>query len=136
MKFAKQRSSAVRVAVAAGTTLLLAVAASCGGGSDDSLSEEAARGKRIASSRGCAACHGASGQGGVGPTWEGLAGSEVALVDGTTVIADDAYLVRAIVEPGAELVEGYPLQMPKNELSEAEVADVVAYINELSDAGG
>jgi mono/diheme cytochrome c family protein len=111
--------------------------AACGGsggsgsGSGDSaLSEAGQRGRDISNSNGCAGCHG--GDGGVGPSWDGLYGSEVKLADGTTVTADEAYLTRAIVEPNAEIVEGYVLKMPSNDLTADEVADVVAYIRDLS----
>jgi cytochrome oxidase Cu insertion factor (SCO1/SenC/PrrC family)/cytochrome c553 len=98
------------------------------------LSEAGARGRDISTSNGCAACHGSNGQGGAGPEWIGLADSEVELADGSTVIADDEYLTRAIGDPGAELVAGYSLRMPDNTLSDAEIADVVAYIRDLSPA--
>ena len=74
----------------------------------------------------------ANGEGGTGPTWVGLAGAEVELLDGTFVVADEAYLVRSIVEPEADLRAGFTLQMPRNSLSESEVADVIAYIEDLS----
>ena len=112
--------------------LLVLGASACGGGGDSELSELAQRGKSTANSNGCASCHGAAGQGGVGPTWIDLAGRQVELKDGTTVTADDAYLIRAILEPNAQEVAGYTLQMPTNGLSEAEAADVVAYIKELT----
>ena len=63
----------------------------------------------------------------------GLAGAEVPLADGTTVVADTAYLIRSIVDPGAELVADYNLRMPANNLSDAEIADIVAYIETLAD---
>ncbi len=115
--------------------LLLAALAvgvgACGGSSSD-LSELAQRGKETSNNNGCASCHGANGQGGVGPTWIDLAGSEVELADGSTVVADEAYLLRSILEPDAEIVAGYTLKMPVNGLSEAEAADVVSYIEELT----
>ena len=43
---------------------------------------------------------------GVGPTWKGLAGSRVKLVDGTTVTADNAYLRTAIEDPDRQIVAG------------------------------
>src|SRR5829696_6182792 len=43
----------------------------------------AAEGKDIAARNGCAACHGANGEGGVGPPWVGLLGCEVELNDGS-----------------------------------------------------
>ena len=36
---------------------------------------------------------------GTGPTWKGLYGSEVKLVDGTTVTADETYLKESITDP-------------------------------------
>lgn len=103
----------------------------CGGG-DSELSELAERGKQISLANGCASCHGAQGQGGIGPTWVDLAGSERELKDGTTVVADDDYLIRAILEPDAEVVAGYSLGMPTNGLSEDQAENVVQYIKELS----
>ena len=52
---------------------------------------------------------------------------------GTTVVADDAYLTAAIAEPSRDLVDGYTLKMPANNLDDTEIADIVAYINALAD---
>jgi cytochrome c oxidase subunit 2 len=52
------------------------------------------------------------------------------------VTADDAYLTRAIADPGAERVAGFALEMPANDLSEEEIAQIVAYIRALGEAGG
>lgn len=117
-----------------GPTLVVVAALLLGcSSSDGTLSEAAASGKRIATAKGCAGCHGQNGEGGVGPKWVGLAGSEVQLFDGSVVIADDEYLVRSIKEPGADLLAEYALQMPQNDLSDDEVDAVVAYIKELGD---
>ncbi len=116
------------------TSALAFGAASCG--SDESgiqLSEAGERGKSLSASSGCAGCHGANGQGGVGPTWQGLAGSDVELADGSIIVADEDYLIRAITEPGADLLANYAIQMPRNNLDAAQVADIVAYINDLAD---
>lgn len=115
------------------TAVLAAGAAACGGGDDgaSALSEAGQRGKQIATAKGCAGCHGLEGQGGVGPTWQGLAGSEVELADGTVVRADDEYLVRSITDPGADLLADFAVQMPRNDLNDSEVADIVAYIKDL-----
>lgn len=66
-----------------------------------------ARGEELWSSAGCAGCHSLDGSTGVGPTMQGLAGSTVTLDDGSTVTADDAYLERAIVDPDAQVSEGF-----------------------------
>jgi cytochrome c oxidase subunit 2 len=125
-----------RAALAARVTLLLMAAAASGSSSSDELSEAGQRGRGVANSSGCASCHGPDGQGGVGPKWTDLAGSEVTLSDGRVVVADDAYLTTAIVDPGAEFVAGFTVQMPTNALSDDEVADVIAYIKDLRSAGG
>jgi cytochrome c oxidase subunit 2 len=120
------------------TAVVSGSAAACGGGGGGAagveLSEAGERGREIANANGCAGCHGNDGQGGAGPTWVGLAGSQVELSDGTVVTADDAYLARAISDPGAEVVAGNALRMPENSLTDAEIADVIAYIHDLSAA--
>jgi cytochrome c2 len=66
-----------------------------------------ARGKTLYTADGCSACHSLTGAAGVGPTFKGLAGSQVTLNDGTTITADDAYLERSITTPDAQIVKGY-----------------------------
>lgn len=119
--------------------LLGAVAVVPGCGADDGaiasdLSPAALEGRSVAQSKGCAACHGANGAGSVGPPFVGLFGSEVSLQSGETVIADRDYLERSILEPSAQLVEGYNLPMPRTELTSAEIDAVIAYIEELSES--
>jgi mono/diheme cytochrome c family protein len=105
------------------------VALGCAADPDEGLSADAQRGQRIAADSGCMACHGPSGPAG---DFSGLAGSTVTLTDGTTVVADTAYLVESIVDPAARLVAGYEQQlMPVNRLTDDEVALVVAYIEAL-----
>lgn len=85
--------------------------------------------------KGCAACHGTNGEGNVGPAFVGLYGSDVALQDGTTVVADDAYLTRSIKDPNADKVDGFNLPMPTNDLDDAEIASILAYLRDLGDDG-
>jgi len=89
------------------------------------------RGRDLVASSGCAACHGADGGGGIGPSWVGLAGSDVELVDGTTVVADESFLRRSILEPEAQFVAGYGVVMPRNGLTPDEVDAVIAFIMSL-----
>lgn len=119
---------------------VLTVAASCGAagaGSSESagapLPPDAAAGRDVARDHGCAGCHGPDFAGGVGPSWVGLAGSTVELDDGTAVVADSAYLTRAIADPRAERVDGYAVAMPDNDLTDEEIAQVVAYIEALGE---
>ena len=137
---AVRQANRSRFVITAGIIVIMAVggvACASDGTSGDSaaadLSPAAQRGEQLARSKGCAGCHGQDFGGGAGPAWVGLAGSEVTLVDGTTVVADYAYLTAAIAEPSKDLVDGYTLKMPPNNLDDAEVADIVAYINALAD---
>ena len=109
------------------TTVLSGACASSG----DSASTPADRGKAIAMRAGCTSCHGATSIRGLGPTWNGLAGSTVKLDDGSTVVADNAYLAESIRSPSAKKVAGYSIAMPAMQLSDEEVAALIAYIDSL-----
>lgn len=72
-------------------------------------------GKKLAEQNGCLGCHSTDGTRRVGPSFKGLTGSERTVTkDGQTikVMADSAYLTRALREPGAEVTDGYPAAMP------------------------
>ncbi len=115
--------------------MVTAVLVACGGDPAPppvALSAEGQRGLELASAKGCAGCHRVDGKDAAGPTWKDLYNSEVTLTDGTTVTADDAYLVEAIKDPWAKKVKGYSTIMPRNSLKADEVAAIVTYIKELS----
>ncbi len=82
-----------------------------------------AAGKAVFASAGCASCHtfeaaGASGT--VGPN-----------LDEVLADKDAEYVNRAIVEPNAEIAEGYqPGIMPSFELSDDQVNDLVAFLTQ------
>lgn len=117
----------------AGSGAVVPTAPSAPGGTPAGAGGDVANGEQLSRSQGCAGCHGSDFGGGAGPGWIGLAGAERPLADGTVVVADTAYLTRAIADPAAEVVAGYTLRMPANGLSESEIADVVAFIETLSD---
>lgn len=77
------------------------------------------------------ACHTIDGNAGVGPTWQGLWMSEVTLTDGSTVTADADYITESIVEPTAKIHEGFGPSMPKMNLTDEQIADVIAFIATL-----
>lgn len=123
---------ALLVAVAAAAVLSACGADSSGGATPPSdLSPAAQAGYDVYRDAGCAACHGAAGEGGVGPRLAGVYGTNVELSDGSTVVADDAYLTTSIKDPNAQKVAGYNVPMPQNNLSDQDVAAVVAYLREL-----
>ena len=117
----------------AATFLLALSLAACAAADDEAitLSPAAIDGRDIARSNGCAACHGANGQGGVGPAFVGLYLSDRELIDGSIVVADRDYLYESITQPGAKLVAGYRGRMPSNNLDDAQVASIMAWIEEL-----
>ena len=90
------------------------------------------RGEALVAANGCAACHSVNGAQGIGPTWRGLFGQEEVLTDGTTVIADEAYIAESIHDPQAKIVEGFETQlMPSYGFTDEQIADIVAYIKTL-----
>ncbi|MBV6418522.1 MAG: hypothetical protein CMLOHMNK_03396 [Steroidobacteraceae bacterium] len=96
----------------------------------------AARGEALAREYGCVACHASDTRRLVGPGWGGLYGSTVALTDGSSVKADDAYLVESIVQPNAKTVAGFPsgTMVSYAEILDREQVDaIVAYIRSLGE---
>jgi|GEM_PF-1829509 len=99
------------------------------------ISPLAEQGESIAAQFGCAACHSANGDPGIGPTWKGLFGLTRSLTDGTEVTADEAYLQEAIVAPNTKIVQGFPPSiMPQDfgdRLSEDQIQAIIEYIKVL-----
>lgn len=117
-------------------TVSVFVAAGCGdGGSATKEPPSSDCGRRLFAQRGCPSCHTTNGERGVGPTLAGLAGSVVKLGDGRTLTADSLYLRRSILDPDADVVEGFAEgvmagAMPAP-LTEEEADAVVAYLQDL-----
>ena len=111
----------------AGASAAAAAATPATGGGDNQV----VQGQALAQSKGCMACHTVDGGARVGPTWKGLYGTTRALADGSTVLADEGYLRRSIVEPQAQVVKGFPSIMPPANLGNDEVAALLAYIQSL-----
>ncbi len=92
-------------------------------------------GKALFNKYGCVSCHGVST--GMAPSLSNLYMSKVHLTNGSTAIADDAYIREAILNPTAHVPVGYQPIMPvfKDELNEGQVLDLIAYIKSLSATG-
>jgi cytochrome c oxidase subunit 2 len=93
----------------------------------------AVHGRDVAVRHACVACHTLDGQRTLGPTWRSLYLSQVPLTDGRTVVADEAYLTKSMMEPGADIVTGYQNAMPTYEgtLDQGEVAALVELIKSV-----
>ena len=92
-------------------------------------------GQTLALNNGCTACHSVDGSVLVGPSWQGIYGSQEALTDGTTVTVDDAYIKESIVDPNIKIVEGFlPNLMPQtfgDTFSDSDIEAITEYIKSL-----
>ncbi len=94
--------------------------------------DPASVGAKLYNDLACNTCHLADGKG-RGPSYNGLYGSTVKLADGSTVIADDAYIRESILQPNAKIVAGYRPEMPsfQGQVSEDQILALTAYIKSL-----
>ncbi len=95
-----------------------------------SLAEE---GRRVASEQGCLKCHSLDGSRHIGPTWVDLYLREEKLATGKTVVADEGYLTKSMMDPSADVVAGYQNVMPtyQGKLAPPEAAAIVEFIKSL-----
>ncbi len=79
-----------------------------GGGT---LSENELRnlGEKLATTKGCRACHSVDGSASIGPGWKNLLGKKETLTTGASVVVDEAFLRESIVNPNATIIQGYQL---------------------------
>jgi len=82
---------------------------------------------------GCASCH-AGGPAQRGAKLEGIFNTDVKLVGGATVKADENYIRNSILNPASQVVEGFQPIMPtfKGQVTEEQLNALVAYIKSLS----
>lgn len=90
-------------------------------------------GKMLYSKSGCQTCHSIDGSKLVGPSYKGLFGSTKTLADKTTVNADENYIKNSILNPAAQVVEGYAPVMPTYQgiLSNDDIDAIIEFIKEL-----
>jgi cytochrome c oxidase subunit 2 len=103
-----------------------------GGSGEGSM---ASGGEKLFQDLGCITCHRADGQG-RGPNLQGLYGRPVNLSDGTTVMANDAYVRESILNPAAKLAAGFQPIMPtfQGVVSEEQVLQLIEYVKSLASA--
>jgi cytochrome c2 len=93
----------------------------------------AAAGKKLYTSLGCQGCHTLDGTKSAGPTFKGLYDSKVKLTDGTTVTADDAYLLESITDPDKQIAAGFSPGIMSSvikpgQVSQTDAKSLVAFI--------
>jgi mono/diheme cytochrome c family protein len=93
----------------------------------------AERGELYFTQQGCNACHTTNGAPLVGPTLQGLVGSEVKLMSGETVTADLAYVIESLKDPAAKAREGAlaGAMTPFTQLTDEQIADLFEYLSTL-----
>jgi cytochrome c oxidase subunit 2 len=96
----------------------------------------ASRGEQLFQQLACTTCHLSDGKG-RGPSLAGVFGSQVALSNGQTVVADDTYIRESILTPQMKLVNGYQPLMPTFQglVNEEGLMSLLEYVKSLS-AGG
>lgn len=90
-------------------------------------------GARIFQGRGCASCHSVDGRAGVGPTLQGVFGTQVVLANGSKVLADENYVRESILDPAAKVVAGFDPVMPtyQGRIKDKEITVVIEYMKTL-----
>jgi len=89
-------------------------------------------GEKLFAEKACITCHVANGTGRA-PSLNGMYGAQVLLADGSTVVADEAYVRESILQPNAKIVARYPPLMPtfQGQLTEEQILALTAYIKSL-----
>ena len=92
----------------------------------------AAAGERLFTQFACNTCHLANGTGRA-PSLNGVFGGTVLLANGSTVVADEAYIRESILQPNAKIVAGYQPVMPTFQglITEEQILNLTAYIKSL-----
>lgn len=89
-------------------------------------------GSNIAQSNGCLSCHSIDGTASAGPTWLELIGKTETLVDGGTVVVDQAYFDQSITDPNVSVIKGFAPMMPAYDLSRKELDALFKFTQSLS----
>ena len=94
------------------------------------------RGLQLYQQIGCIGCHSSDGstEGRTGPTFKGLYGASRTFLDGTSLVADDAYIKESVWDPGARVVDGKEVEMPSylGILDDSDIESIILYIKSLN----
>jgi cytochrome c oxidase subunit 2 len=98
-----------------------------------------AEGLKIMINQGCNACHSSDGSRIVGPSYLHLFGEkQVVISEGkeVEVTVDEEYIKKALYDPNAEVVKGYPkdlMQSYKDVLNDDDIAKIIEYLKSLNE---
>ncbi|RPH32024.1 MAG: cytochrome c oxidase subunit II [Bacteroidales bacterium] len=96
------------------------------------------KGLAILQNNACISCHSLDGSKLVGPTFKGLFGTERTVIEAgkeRIVVADSAYIKRAILEPDKEIVKGYNPGMMRaydKVITADDIKSIIAYFESQS----
>jgi cytochrome c oxidase subunit 2 len=96
-------------------------------------------GLTIMVNQGCNACHSSDGSRLVGPSYLNLFGEkQIVISEGkeVEVTVNEEYIKKALYDPNAEIVKGYPkdlMQSYKDVLSEDDIAKIIEYLKSLNE---
>lgn len=96
-------------------------------------------GLRLLEVHGCIGCHSVDGSKRIGPSLKGVCGSEVVVkTNGVkrTITVDRAYLRRSILDPQADVVDGFEPSMPTNfktQLGDNKLDTILDYLDSIKD---
>ena len=96
-------------------------------------------GLKIMINQGCNACHSSDGSRIVGPSYLNLFGEKQTVISEgkeVQVTVDEEYIKKALYDPNAEVVKGYPkdlMQSYKDVLSDDDVAKIIEYLKSLNE---
>jgi len=87
-------------------------------------------GAELFKSKACFTCHTIDGNPSVGPTFKGIFGRDEKLTNGSSITVDENYLRKSILEPQAEIVDGFQPVMPTYQgvLKDDEIDALIAYL--------
>lgn len=90
-------------------------------------------GQKVIEMKGCKQCHSIDGTTGVGPSFKGIYGADRPLASGGSKKADDNYIRTSILDPKADVVQGFNPVMPtfKGKIKDEEIDAIIAYLKSI-----
>jgi cytochrome c oxidase subunit 2 len=91
------------------------------------------KGRLLFRIKGCNQCHSVSGEMKVGPPLDGKYGGTETLTDGSSVDIDDNYIRSSILEPNAQIVQGFSPKMPtfQGRIKDNELNWIIDYLKSI-----
>jgi cytochrome c oxidase subunit II len=90
-------------------------------------------GLKVVTMKGCPQCHSSDGATGIGPSFKGLYDTDRPLTSGGSKKADENYIRSSILDPKADVVQGFNPVMPtfKGKIKDEEINAIIDYLKSL-----